>query len=81
MGCHILRSHIWGYTHKKDVRLIWVKTGSHQDEINSWKSDDTANNMSLCVRKPTIWVSTRSDTNRPVQSQKNAGCLKFCIIL
>ena len=27
-------------------------------------------NLSLCVRKPTIWFPTRSDTNRPVQSQK-----------
>ena len=26
--------------------------------------------LNLCVRKPTIWVPTRSDTNRPVQSQK-----------
>ena len=25
--------------------------------------------LSLCVRKPTIWVPTRSDTNRAVQSQ------------
>ena len=29
-------------------------------------------NMSLCMRKPTIWVPTRSDTNQPVQSQKQA---------
>ena len=28
--------------------------------------------MSLCVRKTTIWVPTRSDTNRAIQSQKNA---------
>ena len=33
-------------------------------------------NMSLCVRKTTIWVPTRSDTNRPVQSQKQARSLK-----
>ena len=26
--------------------------------------------MSLCVRKLTIWVPTRSDTDQPVQSQK-----------
>ena len=35
--------------------------------------------MSLCVRKPTIWVSTRSDTNRLVQSQKQARILTFWI--
>ena len=32
------------------------------------------------MRKPIIWVSTRSDTNRPaVQSQKQARSLKFQI--
>ena len=35
--------------------------------------------MSLWVRKPTIWVLTRSDTNWPVQSQKQARSLKFRI--
>ena len=30
----------------------------------------TVYNMSLCMKKPTIWVPTRSDTNRAVQSQK-----------
>ena len=29
------------------------------------------------MRKPTIWVPTRSDQNRPVQSQKQARSLKF----
>ena len=33
--------------------------------------------MSLCARKPTIWVPIRSDTNRLVQSQKQARSLKF----
>ena len=31
------------------------------------------------MRKPTIWVPTRSDTNKPVQSQKQARSLKFRI--
>ena len=31
------------------------------------------------MRKPTIWVPTRSDTNRPVQLQKKARCLKLWI--
>ena len=31
------------------------------------------------MRKPTIWVPTRSDTNRSVQSQKQARSLKFWI--
>ena len=29
------------------------------------------------MRKPTMWSLTRSDTNRPVQSQKQGGSLKF----
>ena len=29
------------------------------------------------MRKPTIWVSDQADTNRPVQSQKQARFLKF----
>ena len=35
--------------------------------------------MSLCMRKPTIWVRTRSDTNWALQSQKMARSLKFWI--
>ena len=35
--------------------------------------------MSLHVRKPTIWIQTRSDTNRAVQSQKQARSLNFWI--
>ena len=35
--------------------------------------------MSGHVRKPTIWVSIRSDTNWAVQSQKQARSLKFRI--
>ena len=35
--------------------------------------------MSLYMRKPTIWVPTRSDTNRPVQSQKMVRGWKFWI--
>ena len=29
------------------------------------------------MRKPTIWVPTRSDTNQPVQSQKKAKNLEI----
>ena len=35
--------------------------------------------LSLCMRKSTIWVTTRSDTNRAVQAQKMARSLKFWI--
>ena len=37
---------------------------------------DTAK-LSLCVRKPTIWVLTRSDTNWAIQSQKQARNFGF----
>ena len=40
----------------------------------------TIQHLSLCVRKPTIWVPTRSDINQPVQSQKQARSLKFPIL-
>ena len=32
------------------------------------------------MRKPTVWVPTRSDTNRAVQAQKIVRGLKFCIL-
>ena len=35
--------------------------------------------LSLCVRKQTICVPTRLDSNRVVQSQKMARSLKFWI--
>ena len=35
--------------------------------------------MNLCVRKPTIWVPTRPNTNQPIQSYKQARSLKFRI--
>ena len=37
-------------------------------------------NLSLCVRKPTIWIPTRSDTNQSVQLQKMVRSLKFWIL-
>ena len=33
--------------------------------------------MSRLVGKPTMWFSIRSDTNRAVEAQKTAICLKF----
>ena len=35
--------------------------------------------MSRLLGKPTMWFPNRSDTNRPVQSQKRARILKFQI--
>ena len=36
-------------------------------------------NMSCLVGKPTMWFPNSSDTNRPVQAQKQARSLKFWI--
>ena len=35
--------------------------------------------LSLCMRKTTNWVSDQAYTNRPVQPQNQARCLKFRI--
>ena len=43
--------------------------------------DAIMNNLSLCVRNPTIWVPTRCDTNQAVQSQQNARSLKLLILV
>ena len=37
----------------------------------------SSDKMSLLVEKPTMWFPNRSDTNRPVQLQKQARSLKF----
>ena len=36
-----------------------------------------SNYMSHLVEKPTVWFPNRSDTNWPVQLQKQARSLKF----
>ena len=43
------------------------------------KMEDCTFFLSLRMGKPTIWFVTRSDTNQPVQLQKMARSLKFCI--
>ena len=35
--------------------------------------------MSRVMRKPTMWILTRSDTNQAVQQLEMARGLKFCI--
>ena len=37
--------------------------------------------MSHLVGNPTMWFPTRSETNRPVQAQKQARSLKFWIYM
>ena len=50
---------------------------SHSSEIGALGNKQFY--ISLCMRKPTFWVPTRSDTNRAVQSQKKARSLKLQI--
>ena len=44
-----------------------------------WVTDNLplSHGKSRLVGKPAMWFPTRSDTNRPVQSQKMARSLKF----
>ena len=42
-------------------------------------NNERKNSLSHLVDKPTMWFPNRSDTNRPVQSQKQARSLKFRI--
>ena len=48
-----------------------------------WQTHSTVDfheDLSLCLRKPTIWVPTRPDTNRAVQSQKMVRGWKLWIL-
>ena len=52
---------------------------SQKDEIAQQLQLLKGMNLSLCVRKLTIWVPTRSDTNRAVQSQEKVRGWKLWI--
>ena len=45
--------------------VLYTKVGC-KGELITWACFPDGPQMSLCVRKPTIWVPTRSDTNKPV---------------
>ena len=59
------------YTNSPRIHPCSIQTDLESEQI------DVQIEMSLCMRKPTIWVPTRSDTNQTVQSQKIARSLKF----
>ena len=66
------RHPFWAHVSSFVARIIWVLA-----PVTCFTTGDTENcKMSLCMRKPTIWVSDQVDTNRPVQSQKQARFLK-----
>ena len=52
---------------------------SECDETETVGYEVRQRHLSMCMRKPTIWIPTRLDTNRPVQSQKQARRLRFRI--
>ena len=57
--------------------LVFPRGGSNV----AFKESKSIKDMSHLVGKPTMWFPNRSDTNRPVQLQKQAGSLKFWIYL
>ena len=50
-----------------------------QKQSSTLSCDSSYSQLSVCMRKPTIWVPTGSDTNRAVQSQKMVRGWKFWI--
>ena len=51
--------------------------GYRKGDFFLYLRSDLTFHMGLSMRKPTIWVLTRSDTNHAVQSKRKARCLKF----
>ena len=73
--------HVLGHKHQRNAKM---KKKSQKREILTTiiayvVSLEIRLDMSLVMRIPTFWFSTRSETNRAVQSQKMARCLKFQI--
>ena len=68
-------------TNMVDFAMDVHKTLYPDQEVPQCKIVDLMfiSHMSLCMGKPTIWVPTRADTNRAVQSQKMARGWKFWI--
>ena len=67
---------------QQEKKAIDKKKGADMDKSDQGKVCFTQSLVlykSLCVRKPTNRVPTRSYTNWPVQSQKRARSLKFRI--
>ena len=57
-----------------EERFLAVQKFNEDEETFVFLLSTRAGNydLSLCMRKPAIWVLIRSDTNRTVQSQKMA---------
>ena len=78
----MLKSH-----HHGNESKLFISVGETEVDESKWKAVNgelvlndklvLSTYLSHLVGKPTMWFLTRSDTNRPVQSQKQARSLKF----
>ena len=83
-----------GFISAEELRIVMTSLGERltDKEVDDMLKEADSNNdgkidysgqlnilMSRLVGKPTMWFPNRSDTNRPVQSQKMARSLKFRI--
>ena len=83
MGCSCLDIRCHGNLDDAGVQFPLAHHGQNNelqgsgDTLAVYGSNTQVYYLSLCMRKPTIWVPTRSDTNQPVQSKGQARSLKF----
>ena len=60
------------WTRAMSAAMMWTNIEENNAHRNTWyhiSENLSYNNMSLCARKPTIWVLTRPDTNQPVVTE------------
>ena len=64
------------------IPILLYKSGVRWGVIYTGRNPDVwvnCHNMSRNMRKPTMWILTRSDTNQAVQQLEMSRGLKFCI--
>ena len=87
ISCAVTAQLICAFVFAYASRLLVVLCGAHtrvasRDIKCFFESSETVlGRIGLRVRKPTLEFPTKSDTNRPVQSKKQARILKFCILI
>ena len=70
--------HTGNHTYSRICGLFLIKVHAYPQQRKNIGSTTTYLIMlSHLVEKPTMWFPNRSDTNRPVQLQKQARSLKF----
>ena len=55
---------------RHDCKIVVWDVLHQRKQTKHHQLNNQQNDMSLCMRKPTIWVPTRSDTNQAAQSQQ-----------